>query len=243
MALRPHLEGTESHLSYPFPWLGEGPSHDLRAGVPHPLFTASISPGMSLASSHTFGDSVPPHVPRPPTQPWWAGRRAGQGWAQHQSHKLPITSVPQDKIPSKYSKRKSRVQVCSQEPCLQQQNSRDVQAMEKLQTEAPHQGNTLEPQAGGPGELVLAAGAQLQALRTSMLSKGTEHRACAEGNLKIHKSAFLASSCKLSVNVLKATSPRSQEAETSVVLHSDHHLVVSPRGQPQVPGGASRTES
>ena len=102
--------------------------------------------------------------------------------------------------------------------------------MEKLQTEAPHQGNTLEPRAGGPGELVLAAGAQLQALRTSMLSKGTEHRACAEGNLKIHKSAFLASSCKLSVNVLKATSPRSQEAETSVVLHSDHHLVVSPRG-------------
>ena len=78
-----------------------------------------------------------PSAPRPPTQQWWAGRTASQGWAQHQSHKLPITSVPQDKIPSKYSKRKSKVQVCSQEPCLQQQNTRDVQAIEKLQTEAP----------------------------------------------------------------------------------------------------------
>ena len=119
-----------------------------------------------------------PSAPRPPTQPWWAGRTASQGWAQHQSHKLPITSVPQDKIPSKYSKRKSKVQVCSQEPCLQQQNTRDVQAIEKLQTKAPHGGNTLEPRAraGRPGELVPAAGAQLQALRTLMLSKRTaEH--------------------------------------------------------------------
>jgi len=201
------------------------PSPQGRPWPPHTRLATAFLP-MSPGHLHSHG-----------------GQAGEQVRAQHQSHKLPITSVPQDKIPSKYSKRKSRVQVCSQEPCFHQQNSRDVQAMEKSQTKAPHPGNTLEPRVGGPGEPVLAAGAQLQALRTSMLSKETEHRACAEGNLKIRRSAFLTSSCKLSVNVLKATSPRSQEAETSVVLHSDHHLLVSPWGQPQVPGGASKTES
>ena len=58
----------------PLPWLPEGLSHDLRAGVPHPLFTASISPGTFLASSHTFGDSIPPLCP-PATYTAMVGRK------------------------------------------------------------------------------------------------------------------------------------------------------------------------
>lgn len=75
---------------------------------------------------------------------------------------------------------------------------------------------------------MLAAGAQLQALRTSTLG-----RAWPEGNLKICKSAFLAEFLlKLSVNVPTGHQPAqgARKAETSVVLSSDLTPVVSAGG-------------
>ena len=75
------------------------PSPQGRPWPPHTRLATAFLP-MSPGHLHSHG-----------------GQAGEQVRAQHQSHKLPITSVPQDKIPSKYSKRKSRVQVCSQEPC------------------------------------------------------------------------------------------------------------------------------
>ena len=105
------------------------PSPQGRPWPPHIHLATAFLP-MSPGHLHSHGGQAGQQVR--------AGRTAGQ-----QNHKLPIISVPQDKIPSKHSKRKSRVQVCSQELCLQQQSARDVRAVEKVQTEAPTEGTHL----------------------------------------------------------------------------------------------------
>lgn len=67
---------------------------------PFPLPPEGLSHNLGVRALHIlFASEMPPQCLE--TAPWQAGRAANEGWAQNTSNKLPITSVPQDKLPGR----------------------------------------------------------------------------------------------------------------------------------------------